>query len=68
MNKEDLFAWKLYDNNQYSMIPGVSSSKIFMDRNRLNLKTNSLNSTLVQNNISYNPIYQHHQDPIFDMK
>lgn len=27
MNKDDLQAWKKYDNNQYSMIPGVSSVK-----------------------------------------
>ena len=27
MNREDLYAYKNYDNNQYSMIPGVSSIK-----------------------------------------
>ena len=31
MNKDDLLAWKKYDNNQYSMIPGVSSQKRFAD-------------------------------------
>lgn len=25
MNKDDLIAWKNYDNNQYSLIPGVSN-------------------------------------------
>eukprot|EP00350_Pseudokeronopsis_sp_OXSARD2_P012695 CAMPEP_0170552184 /NCGR_PEP_ID=MMETSP0211-20121228/10112_1 /TAXON_ID=311385 /ORGANISM="Pseudokeronopsis sp., Strain OXSARD2" /LENGTH=38 /DNA_ID= /DNA_START= /DNA_END= /DNA_ORIENTATION= len=25
MNKEDLYAWKVYDNNQYSLIPGVTN-------------------------------------------
>lgn len=25
LNKDDLVAWKKYDNNQYSMIPGVAS-------------------------------------------
>jgi len=25
INKDDLVAWKKYDNNQYSMIPGVSN-------------------------------------------
>ncbi len=25
LNKDDLVAWKKYDNNQYSMIPGVSA-------------------------------------------
>lgn len=27
MNRDDLSAWKNYDNNQYSLIPGVSSNK-----------------------------------------
>ena len=27
MNRDDLSAWKNYDNNQYSLIPGVSSIK-----------------------------------------
>lgn len=27
MNKDDLIAWKKYDNNQYSMIPGISHNK-----------------------------------------
>ena len=27
MNKDDLLAWKKYDNNQYSLIPGFSSKK-----------------------------------------
>ena len=27
MNRDDLTAWKVYDNNQYSLIPGVSSIK-----------------------------------------
>ena len=32
MNKEDLIAYKNYDNKQYSMIPGVSKEKAFMNR------------------------------------
>lgn len=32
MNREDLIAWKHYDNNQYSMIPGVTSQKKIADR------------------------------------
>jgi hypothetical protein len=32
MNKDDLLAWKNYDNNQYSMIPGVSANKKILDR------------------------------------
>ena len=27
LNKEDLYAYKNFDNNQYSLIPGVSSVK-----------------------------------------
>ena len=27
MNKDDLNAWKKYDNNQYSLIPGLSVQK-----------------------------------------
>ena len=32
MNKDDLSAWKNYDNKQYSLIPGVSTEKNFLDR------------------------------------
>lgn len=32
MNKDDLKAWKNYDNNQYSLIPGVSAQKKVLDR------------------------------------
>ena len=32
MNRDDLIAYKKYDNKQYSMIPGVSKEKAFMDR------------------------------------
>jgi hypothetical protein len=32
MNKDDLTAWKNYDNKQYSMIPGVSKDKKFLER------------------------------------
>ena len=31
MNKEDLLAYKAYDNTQYSLIPGISNKKGFMD-------------------------------------
>ena len=27
MNKEDLNAWKSYDNNQYALIPGINAQK-----------------------------------------
>ena len=29
LNREDLTAWKQYDNNQYSLIPGVNNIKRF---------------------------------------
>jgi len=32
MNKDDLIAWKNFDNNQYSLIPGVSNTKKVLDR------------------------------------
>ena len=34
MNKDDLIAWKNYDNNQYSLIPGVSNQKKVLDRSQ----------------------------------
>ena len=29
LNKDELKAWKEYDNNQYSMIPGLQHEKKF---------------------------------------
>ena len=34
MNKDDLIAWKNFDNNQYSLIPGVSATKKTLDRSQ----------------------------------
>lgn len=34
MNREDLNAWKVYDNNQYSLIPGINHQKIFPNNQR----------------------------------
>ena len=31
MNREDLYAYKNYDTNQYSMIPGISTVKKISD-------------------------------------
>lgn len=39
MNKDDLIAWKNYDNNQYSLIPGVSNEKKTLDRAALGYQT-----------------------------
>jgi len=33
MNKDDLKAYKVYDNNQYGMIPGINNEKKFLKRN-----------------------------------
>lgn len=32
MNKDDITAYKNFDNNQYSLIPGVSKNKLIMVR------------------------------------
>lgn len=34
LNKDDLLAWKNFDNNQYSLIPGVSNQKKILDRSQ----------------------------------
>lgn len=34
LNKDDLLAWKNYDNKQYSMIPGISNQKVVLDRTK----------------------------------
>ena len=49
MNKDDLIAWKKYDNNQYSMIPGVSNHKKMAEQRPL--KTFSPQITGVGNKI-----------------
>lgn len=43
MNKDDLVAWKNYDNKQYSLIPGISVNKKFLDREGLK-NSNSANA------------------------
>lgn len=43
MNKDDLLAWKNYDNNQYSLIPGISVQKKTLDRDALK-NSNSANA------------------------
>jgi len=44
MNKDDLIAWKNYDNVQYSLIPGISSTKHILDRSFNNNNTNNNNA------------------------
>lgn len=34
MNKDDLIAYKIHDNTQYSMIPGVSNKKNYLQRDQ----------------------------------
>ena len=31
LNRDDLAGWKKYDNNQYAMIPGFGSQKMFAE-------------------------------------
>lgn len=35
LNRDDLIAYKNYDNKQYSMVPGISKEKNFLERNKL---------------------------------
>ena len=35
MNRDDLIAYKNYDNKQYAMVPGISKEKNFLDRTKL---------------------------------
>ena len=37
MNKDDLVAYKNYDNNQYSLVPGISTDKKIKERSRSNI-------------------------------
>lgn len=39
-NKEDLKAYKGYDNTQYSLIPGIQGKKQFYDRTKIKVKPN----------------------------
>ena len=55
MNKDDLIAWKNYDNKQYSLIPGISVQKNIMEReNKNNMNpsgsVNNLSRSLLDNN------------------
>jgi hypothetical protein len=38
INKEDLKAYKDFDNTQYSMIPGIQGQKNFYDRSKIKVK------------------------------
>ena len=42
MNKDDLIAYKQYDNKQYSLIPGVSKEKAIMERHRAGTQPSEL--------------------------
>lgn len=39
LNKDDIIAYKNFDNNQYSLIPGVSKNKLIMVRDHKNSPT-----------------------------
>lgn len=38
INKEDLKAYKEYDNNQYSLIPGIQNQKLLYDWQKIKNK------------------------------
>lgn len=57
LNKEDLIAYKNFDNQQYSLIPGVSVNKKIMQRD--NAASNK--QTPMQQSAKFN-------DPRFDEK
>ena len=50
MNKDDLRAWKNYDNNQYSLIPGVTAQKKILDRSAIGLN-GTLDNSMSQGNL-----------------
>ncbi len=54
MNKDDLVAWKNYDNKQYSLIPGVSKDKNFLDR-PMKSNTGATNSQTMLGKLQFNP-------------
>lgn len=42
LNREDLIAFKNYDNNQYAMIPGINNQKRFNDNNAYQSKNKTI--------------------------
>ena len=41
MNKEDLKAYKQYDNTNYALMPGIQNKKVFFDRTQFKGKGNT---------------------------
>jgi len=41
MNRDDITAYKNWDNNQYSLVPGVSKNKMIMVRDHKNEAKNA---------------------------
>ena len=52
LNKDDLLAWKNFDNNQYTLIPGVSNQKKILDRSQFGYPQKDQNQTSTMNNKS----------------
>ena len=50
MNKNDLFAYKVFDNNQYALIPGHTHQKAIPDPNHAPPKKNTQASPVNRNN------------------
>ena len=41
MNKEDLKAYKQFDNTNYALMPGIQNKKVFFDRTQFKGKGNT---------------------------
>lgn len=52
LNKDELIAYKNYDNKSYSLIPGISKDKNILERNKLHTATDDPNLSPLKNNIS----------------
>lgn len=69
LNKDDITAFKNFDNNQYSLIPGVSKNKMIMVRDHKNQSPKSKNQidenyNKHQSFNTFEPKYQTEQDRI----
>lgn len=45
MNKDDLIAYKNYDQNQYSLIPGISKDKKILERSKVSTAPEDVNTS-----------------------
>ena len=59
MNKDDLVAYKKYDNNQYAMIPGISHQKNFAEPRPVKNTSPQMNKNKASNIISEEKMKMH---------